>query len=67
MIALVVTIVVLVILSTVSINAVVGENGLIKKAREARETYENSVIAEDEELNELMRAYQNAIAKSPET
>ena len=36
LIALVVTIVVLIILATVSINAVLGQNGIIAKAQEAK-------------------------------
>lgn len=41
LIALVITIVILIILATVAINAVFGENGLIKKAEEAKNTWKN--------------------------
>ena len=40
LVALVVTIVILIILATVAINAVFGENGLIKKAEEAKNSYQ---------------------------
>ena len=40
LIALVVTIIVLIILATVSINMVAGENGLIKKAQQSKDAYE---------------------------
>ena len=54
LIALVVTIVVLIILATVSINAVIGQNGIIGKAKQARESYEKSVKAEDAAMQELL-------------
>lgn len=50
LVALVVTIIVLLILATVSINLVLGENGIITKAREAKE---NTEISEIEEYNDL--------------
>lgn len=53
LIALVVTIVVLMILAGVSINLVVGENGIIKKAREAVEATEQTAINEQIEMNRL--------------
>ena len=54
LIALVVTIVVLIILATVSINAVLGQNGIIKKAKQAKDMYSNSIAKEDEEMDELL-------------
>ena len=54
LIALVVTIVVLMILATVSINAVLGQNGIIGKAKQAKESYEKSVKAEDTAMQELL-------------
>ena len=54
LIALVVTIVVLIILATVSINAVLGQNGIIGKAKHAKESYEKSVKAEDTAMQELL-------------
>ena len=54
LIALVVTIVVLIILATVSINTVLGDNGIIKKAQEAKDAYSKSVKAEDTAMQELL-------------
>ena len=54
LIALVVTIVVLIILATVSINTVLGDNGIIKKAQEAKEAYSKSVKAEDTAMQKLL-------------
>ena len=57
LIALVVTIVVLLILATVSVNAVLGQNGIIGKAKQAKSVYEasraNEVTAMDELANEM--------------
>jgi len=61
LIALVVTIVVLIILATISINAVLGEDGLIKKAQQAKEVHANAVAAEEEAMNLLLQQYENAM------
>ncbi len=50
LIALVVTITVLIILATVSINTVLGDNGIIKRAQKARDSYQNSQKSEDEQM-----------------
>ena len=54
LIALVVTIVVLIILATVSINAVLGQNGIIGKAKQAKEMYSNSIAKDNEEMDTLL-------------
>ena len=54
LIALVVTIVVLIILATVSINAVLGQNGIIKKAKQAKEMYSNSIAKDNEKMDRLL-------------
>ena len=54
LIALVVTIMVLIILATVSINAVLGQNGIIKKAKQAKEMYSNSIAKDNEEMDRLL-------------
>ena len=53
LIALVVTIVVLIILASVSINMLVGENGIISMAQKARENTELAQIEEEKSLNTL--------------
>ncbi len=57
LIALVVTIIVLIILATVSINMVAGKNGLIKKAEQARDAYEESAKREEEGLDSMAEEY----------
>ena len=59
LIALVVTIAVLIILATVSINAVLGQNGIIKKSKDMSEMYEKS--KENEEI--AMKELANEVAK----
>ncbi len=54
LIALVVTIIILIILATVSINMVVGENGLIRKAEQARDAYEESSKREEEDMGQII-------------
>ena len=54
LIALVVTIMVLIILATVSINAVLGQNGIIGKAKQAKEMYSNSIAKDNEEMDRLL-------------
>ena len=63
LIALVVTIIILIILATVSINVVFGEGGLIKRAEIAKQIYENNAKNEEEQMNEIaqnMGEYMNS-------
>ena len=51
--ALVVTIVVLLILAGVSISLVIGQNGIVTKAQEAKEKTINDQINTEKQLNTL--------------
>lgn len=51
LIVLVVTIIVLIILAGISINLILGENGIIKKAQKAKEKHEEAVQEEREQLD----------------
>lgn len=53
LITLVVTIVVLLILAGVSINLVIGNNGLITKSKEAREQYVQGATNDETSMNNL--------------
>ena len=53
LIALVITIVVMIILAGVAINLTLGENGVFRKAKFAKEEYNNAQIDEQTMLNEL--------------
>ena len=59
--ALIVTLVILIILSTISISAIFGENGLIKKAQEMRAQQSNKITTEEEKLNKLSEEYTNVM------
>ena len=51
MLALVVTIIVLLILAVITLSLAVGENGIIKRAKLARDKAKNASIAEEEAMN----------------
>ena len=53
MVSLVVTIIVLIILAGVSINMLVGDNGIITLAQKAKENTELAQIEEEKQLNSL--------------
>ena len=59
LIALVVTIIVLLILAGVSITMITGQNGILNRAKEAKE---NTELAQSEE-DEKMQGYENSIEK----
>ena len=50
LVALVVTIIILLILAGVTINMVLGQNGLIQKSKIAKEKYENAALDEQAQL-----------------
>ena len=53
LIALVVTVVVLILLATLRINAVIGQDGIIQKAKDARDLYKASESEEKTKMQEL--------------
>ncbi len=59
LVALVVTIIVLVILAGISINLLLGDNGIITIAKKAKENTELTKIEEETELNELYTQLEN--------
>ena len=63
LIALVITIVIIIILASASINAVLGDGGLINQARQVSAAVKNSTIAEEESMNTLMAEYANIMAE----
>ena len=60
LVALVITIIVLLILAGVTISLVVGDNGVIRKAQDARTNMGNAQNRENEELQNLSN-YMNGI------
>ena len=53
LISLVVTIIILIIISSVSIGIILGNNGLIDRAKTAKSEYQNSVDEENKRLEEI--------------
>ena len=66
LIALVVTIVVLLILAGVSINALFGNSGIIEKAKEAQNKMDKATENDQKEINELTNWIDNQINKNNE-
>ena len=65
LISLVVTIIVLIILAGVSINLILGDNGIIKKVKEGKELSEKESIIEEIQLKILEQQIKGmAISKS---
>ena len=63
---MVITIVILIILATVTINAAFGEGGIIKRAQQAKELTEQATKEEQEQLNSLVDEYANIMAENSE-
>lgn len=67
LVALVITIIILIILSTITINAAFGEHGLIERAQQAKNLTEEATLKEQESLNYLMSEYANMMAEDENT
>ena len=67
LIALVITIVILIILATVTLNVVLGEGGLIDRAQQAKDMTEQAALEEQQKLNSLMDEMANIMAEEPDT
>ena len=67
LITLVVTILIIIILSSVTINMVLGDNGLLKQAELAKDMTANSIVAEKDEMNELLKEYANLMVEDSES
>ena len=63
LIALVITIIILLILATVTLNVVLGEGGLIDRAEQAKDMTEQAALEEQQGLNSLMSEYANIMAE----
>ncbi len=66
LIALVITIVILIILATVTLNVVLGEGGLIDRAQQAKDMTEQAALEEQQGLNRLMDQMANIMAEEPD-
>lgn len=66
LIALVITIVILIILATVTLNVVLGEGGLVDRAQQAKNLTEQAALEEQEALNSLLSEYDDILAEDKE-
>lgn len=66
LIALVITVVILIILATVTLNVVLGEGGLIQRAQQAKELTEQAALEEQQGLNSLMSEMTNIMEEEIE-
>lgn len=63
LVALIVTMIVLVILTTVSINAVFSEGGIIQKAQTEKKLHENDIKTDEGSMNALLKEYNDKMAE----
>ena len=66
LIALVITIIIIIVLSTVTINMAFGDNGLITQAQKAKDMTANSIVAEQEGMNSVLSEYLNVMGDESE-
>ena len=64
---LVITIIIIIILATITINAVVGDNGLIYQARSSKDMSSNEIAETEGSMNNLFDEYANIMAEDSET
>ena len=62
LVALAVTITVMLILGTISINAMFGENGILKKAKEQGNKTKGTISESEAKTNQLIQEYENMMA-----
>ena len=67
LIVLVITIIILIILAAISISLLMGENGLITKAKQGAQNYQNSALEEQQMLNNFYGDFATEIAKTEGT
>lgn len=65
-ITLVVTILIIIILAGVTINATLGDDGLLRQAQLAKDMAENSTLTESEKMNKLAQEYANMMTEDEE-
>ena len=63
LIVLVITVVILIILASVTLNVVLGEGGLIQRAQQAKDLTEQAALEEQQGLNSLMSEYANIMSE----
>ena len=59
LVALIITIIIIIILATITINLAIGDNGIIKQAKNAKEDAEGTIESVDKNMNKLLDDYFN--------
>ena len=62
-ITLAVTILIIIILASITINAVLGDNGLLKQAQDAKDLAESTTLETGDKMNSLLQEYMNVMAE----
>ena len=63
LITLVITILIIIILAGITINAALGDNGLINQAQLAKDSVEGTIVGESSKMNSLLQEYTNMMAE----
>ena len=66
LVALVITVIIIIILATLTINMAFGDSGLITQAQRAKDMTLNSVVAEQEGMNSVLSEYLNVMEEDSE-
>ena len=66
LVALVMTIIIIIILATITMNFALGDNGLITQAQLTKNMFSNSMTLEQENINELVQEYANILEEDSE-
>ncbi len=66
LVALVMTIIIIIILATITMNFALGDNGLITQAQLTKNMFSNSMTLEQENINELVQEYANIMEEDSE-
>ena len=62
-IALAVTILIIIILAGITINAVLGDNGLLRQAQDVKDMAEGTTLETGEKMNKVLQEYMNVMAE----
>ena len=62
-ITLAITILIIIILASITINAVLGDNGLLEQAQDAKDLAESTTLETGEKMNKVLQEYMNVMAE----
>lgn len=62
-ITLAITILIIIILASITINAVLGDNGLLKQAQDTKDLAESTTLETGDKMNKVLQEYMNVMAE----